>query len=217
MRLHLTMWYGFFRGVMDGPFSIWVDNFSKIYNQRFPSADRFAYRDCLWAAMAFRQYHGPTIDMKFAQDLFDADRPAMPDDLFNTTFKSTLWAMFRNEDQNGVDYLERSLCKRFNIRTIPIKIVPDAQQEPNLAAKLLSSPDGLTSFFPYGLIQHNIGSNEGLLRILNQLYHGTFTQVGEPAGANQAQDATRLRKYRLLFVDMNIQIRIMQVLRLLNM
>lgn len=200
------------------PVFIWMDNFSKMYNQRFPGVDRDGWRNCLWAGVAFKRYQGLTpICTEVKYDLSNRLRPAMPDALFDDDVCAVVWNLFQEVDKEGEAYLEKSLCRKYDVRTIPLKIYPDKEREPELYNRVLLSPDGLRGFLPQQIIAENIGSNIGLIRILKTVLKEH--PIPPPQG-NVDQDGLcpdvadvngRKAQYRFIKVDMGIYHRIMKV------
>ena len=157
-----------FRDVTDGTHTMWLDNFSKVYAQRSASCDIGAWRDCLWTGVALNAYEGDVKVKMTVQFNDDGSEmiPMMPDDPFVN--QSMLMAVYDRANRVGLDYLDVSLVKKYDVRRLPLKL--PYHDDPVINQKLQRSMDGMRSFFPAELLRTNIGSNMGLFRFMRKVY-----------------------------------------------
>ena len=147
-------------------------------------------------SMKVRRSHGEIIPaMPQLSELWDST--AMIDEAF---IESTASNIPGSESQQiPTDFLDSSLWVMFGAKRVPLKL--DERTAPEEYKEVLrSSPDSLENFFPVGLIEPNIGSNDGLARVIKMLYDEKKmgTVLGSPT-------------YVALNVDFNIFYRLMKV------
>jgi hypothetical protein len=202
-----------YRDARLGCYVTWWDNFSKIYGTRSPTLASGAWRDCLWTGIAVKKMRQLADDevetcMDLLRTLAPAPTliPAMPDDLLAEELVEANMATFKAIGEEAVSYYHQRAClvKRHKINNIPLKAVIKESADPVLYAKLknLPSVDGVSEFFPSEIKTHNIGSNEGLLRLMRELYEE------KKMGGNNDEGPQR---YEVLNVDMNIFNRCLKV------
>jgi hypothetical protein len=178
---------------------IWVDNFSKVYQMKIPNMDIGVWHDCLWTGVAIREFvpvEPRYSNLSLAIDMQPGDDSnAMPNDLFHR-MKKFLASAKQITDSTMFVY-DTSIVTRYNVRNVPLKPIVDAVAHPKWHSALASSVDGLYHLHPVGLIKRNIGSNEGLMRILKR-----YVDIYEEE---------KVQLYQVMNVDINIFKRIIKV------
>jgi hypothetical protein len=134
-------------------------------------------------------------DMTIQLDAHGDIKVAMPDDLFacGDTVKSAI--QYTVDTQRH--YYDSSLVKKYDVRNVPPKI--NTKVWPNLRNIIEAKHNTTKSVHPIKLIDHNIGSNQGLLAILRGIYE------------DAKMDSNECERYMFLNVDENIYWRIMKV------
>ena len=94
----------------------------------------------------------------------------MPPSLFASNVISLFKQKMAAADAVSVGFFRESVCFKHTVRRIPLKPVVSAAAEPELAAVLRESRDGMRNFFPLGMLPENIGANRGLLLLLKDLF-----------------------------------------------
>ena len=189
---------------------VWIDNYNKMFNKQLSSMAKDSLKLCNWTGCAVRPYKGLVpVSMKVKR-LNNEVIPAMPkladlwtqlsliDDAIISSTASTMQNSTGQEIPS--DYLDTSLYIQWGADRVPLK--PDKNVVPlEYKAAIEKSPDTLENFHPKGLLEHNVGSNEGLARVMKVLYdkHKMGNVLGSP-------------KYVALNVDINIFYRLMKVL-----
>ena len=140
----------------------WLDNFSKCYAVAMQSVASGAFRDCAWTGDAFKVYVGPDVDISLRS-------PGMPDDVFSP--RNMANTRRRMVEISGTGWLlyDNSMVKKFNVNNVPLKPVVDEKSHARLHQLLLERRDGLEHFHPTDIHPQNIGSNRGLLLILQKM------------------------------------------------
>ena len=176
------------------------DNFSKMYRIKIADMRRTNLADCLWTGVAIRKYTGDAkVSMACISDgSFHVDAmPSYPLGRLGTLL-STMEELCseRGEMKNLFD---TSKLVKWGVNRIPI--VPMTVNMPSKAKDSLSKgPLRLNHFIPKGLLRLNIGSNEGLARIIKiQL---------EDSGIGAE---TKPKIYKAVVADLNIFDRIIKV------
>ena len=98
------------------------------------------------------------------------------------------------------NFYKNSISIRERVNTIPVKPVFKESMNVHLAYRIRQHGDNLDRFHPDGCLEENIGSNEGLMQILRDMYD-EFRR--RPVGEQRVQ---------LLVLDVNIYKRVMKVL-----
>lgn len=170
------------RSVFEVPHVIWLDNYAHILRVNSPSANAGWWRNSLWSAKA-------AITL---ESLRDSDITLKRDGLqcmpsFKEIFSDMVVARFKkyftNQEKEPIFYFDLSSSK--NVRTVPIR--PETEE-----AKKATYD---RHFVPLGILGQNIGSNQGLFKILMDLRKEEKDKPHIPA----------------LLVDCNIYWRIMKV------
>ena len=165
---------------------------------------------CMWTGIAVRPYKGAVeVSMKVKRRNNEVV-PAMPkladlwtdmDAITDVIILATASEIPNSTSQQiPAEMLDTSLYVQWGADRVPLK--PNKNVVPlKYKAAVESSPDTLENFHPKGLIEHNVGSNEGLARVIRHLYdeHKMWTVLGSP-------------NYVALNVDINIFYRTMKVL-----
>ena len=168
---------------------VWLDNFSKFYAIAVQGLGGAA-AECLWTARGLHRYVGPPVSSAIVPGL-----RGMPEKLFAAPLGVLFKQKMAAADAVSVGYFRDSVCFKHTVRRIPLKPVVCAAAEPELAAVLRESRDGMRNFFPLGMLPENIGANRGLLLLLKELF-GVQPRPGH---------------YSFLCVDCNIFLRILKV------
>ena len=152
----------------EGPHTIWLDNFSKIYGAKIPSIDIGTWRDCQWTGVAVKKYSGSKrVSMKMMYDDVGECIPAMPDDLFEwVPLLKSMFHVHRIKD----DYHMTSMATKWEVNAVPLRPQPSKILNDNWRRALHSDADKLTQMYPKQIIKINIGSNEGFGRIMRKHY-----------------------------------------------
>ena len=199
-----------FREVEDGPHVVWFDNYNKMFRKQIASMTRDQLALCMWNGYAVRPYKGRVeVSMKVKRLNYQVV-PAMPQlaDLWSRTdaiddaiISSTATDIANSASQEiPLDFLDNSLYAQWGADRVPLK--PDKNVVPEeYKAAIENSPDTLENFFPKGLIEHNVGSNVGLARVMRKIYDEK--KMGSVLGSPT---------YIALNVDLNIFYRLMKVL-----
>ena len=176
---------------------LWIDNYSKFLSRSIPTSLKDVFSSCLWTgAAAFRPSMGHLEHDMSVKHHDGIDIPAMPDDILQ--YSSEVTAGIQRVLTSGRNYYDNSYVKKFDSRNIPPKV--DVKVYPHLLSIINNENNKTTSVYPMELLNINIGSNEGLLRIMRKLY--------EDYGMDEAGVCN---EYKLMNVDENIYWRIMKV------
>ena len=103
------------------------------------------------------------------------NKPLLPDHIqtYEThTLLTKILETFCNNQGHLCGYFQTSFCelnKVYNVPLKPYRIGPQVLEED--LKRLEKHLDGLTNFIPVELIEHNVGSNVGLARVLVHLEH----------------------------------------------
>jgi hypothetical protein len=121
----------------------------------------------LWTGIAFKDsdaFDSLPIDMSF-QYSDSVLVPAMPKNLFDDCglFR---WLVCDYKKTRLYDSCIATIVQR---RLHPSKVDPSELTSPLLVARLKNSRDGLNRMHNYGIIEHNIGSDVGLMRVIKHV------------------------------------------------
>lgn len=183
-----------YRLLQDNTFILWVDNFSKFLARSIPSLHSDVYSSCLWTGMAAFKCT-QRYDMRIKYQVNGDVIAAMPDDILST--KSDVTTAITYIIQNQRAYYNNSTVRQYDVRNIPPKI--DTKAHPHLADTIGAKHNSTHTVHPVKLLDHNIGSNQGLITVLRQIYEQK----------NMHLDSCE--NYMLLNVDENIYWRILKV------
>lgn len=153
----------------DKPHITWLDNFSKFVSRSIPTLDQGLYSSCLWTGEAV--FHCDDLDENISDAIkFNAMGevvPAMPDELLSDSVKHSVQNALQYVHSQGRHFFEDSLVNRYNINNVPLKI--DTVRYPEM--KQIEDKKNSTYIVnAKRLINHNIGSNLGLINIIRNLY-----------------------------------------------
>ena len=174
---------------------IWVDNFSKFMARSVPTLNSSVYSSCLWTGMAAFSCD-TQFDTTIAHDVEGNTVPAMPDDLFQ--YAPTVKAAIHWTVNNSRTYYDQSIVKRYDVRNVPPKI--DTKRWPTMRSTIDVPHNSTRIVHPVKLLDYNIGSNNGLLDVLKEIYD-QFDM-----GTDDCEN------YVFINVDENIYWRILKVL-----
>jgi hypothetical protein len=175
-----------------------MDNFSKFIARQVPTTDKGIFSSCLWTGVAVIECD-PDDDHKYDMQIKHkpdgAVLPAMPDKLLQHSDRIV----------NGVtlilgncrNYYDKSLVKKYDVRCIPLKVNTKIFTDMADIVEHKRNTTGIV--YPAKLIEHNIGSNHGLVTLLRQL----MVELG--------MDNDTCTNYEVLNVDENIYWRTMKV------
>ena len=183
------------------PYVMWMDNFSKMYRIKVADMRRANLADCLWTGVAVRQYMGAAkVSMTCLLDRgFHVDAmPPYPLARLGKLIQTMEDVCTENGEMKCL--FDTSKLTTWGVNRIPI--VPMTRNMPGKAKEGLSKgPSRLTHFIPKGLLKLNIGSNEGLARVMK--IHMEDAGVGA---------ATKPKIYKAMVADLNIFDRVIKVL-----
>jgi hypothetical protein len=185
-----------------GPHIYSFDNYNNAIASYIARSDKGSYQGCNWCGVTLKKLLEAT-DMQLVKDDTGHIVPAMPKSLYKVELWDDLIELVDSVDEQGVNYYDRSMKKKYNVRCCPPKPkVTDEMKrdDPKLAAGISGdSKDGLHNVYPKEIIAHNPGSNNGLGRIMRHMYLGK----GIKEGTND--------KYVICVTDVNIYHRINKV------
>jgi hypothetical protein len=144
--------------------AIWWDNFSKTYGTRKPRMELGVYLAALWTGLGIMMFNGPQMECVWSEEA-----PAMPDDIFAEEQLFLMRLDIAIEEVRRIEEVgdAESLVVIYDVRRIPLKIDPNKLPDcPATDALKEASPDGLSNFHPWQLLEENCGTNEGMLRVL---------------------------------------------------
>lgn len=172
-----------------------MDNFSKTCARSIPTLRGDVYNSCLWTAETIF----PCIDEKVSDNIRVNEIgdiiPAMPDDLFLHQDRILSGLLFKHAE--GRLLFDKSLVNQYDIRSIPLKI--DTRIFQSMKRVVDDVKNKLEDIQPDNLLDENIGSNTGLLKILRDLY------------VRSGIEDDKCTRYMSLNVDENIFFRILKV------
>ena len=173
------------------PCVIWLDNFSKTLARQHPTVERGVYTPMLWTVAAIKTLHASVrsdTELVFNEEGLIS---AMPSTLLGD--HANLLEYFTSR-MNSESMFDTALCIAHNIKRVPPKLPDEAWVSQEDRERVADSVDGLTRFHPLGILKHNIGSNEGLMRVIKYI------------DAILAPD-----RYAVIVVDINIYMRLLKV------
>lgn len=186
--------------VRAGPHTLWIDNFSKNSGYQIPDLAKGVFASSLWTGSALKQYpHNIDLRPKLNDD---GDMiPIMPDDPFVHALRlQRVFNTYIKQPQNPMMRHATSMVAKWQVNNVPLKPkvlkVPDKYKE-----AVTNSYDSLKDFYPEKIVEHNIGSNEGLSAVMRQVYDESVTDVDPQE-----------RRYRIINADCNIFDRCIKVM-----
>ena len=180
----------FFREVETGAHTIWLDNFcKKPQSFQIANVDRGTFKAPLWTGKAVRKCRN-----QISMDVIRCNQvvvPAMPDDIL--VERDTLMQMYRQGcDDKGINMYDTSLTTKYEVQNVPVKPHPDKVVLEKHKRALTDRHDSLETFYPAGIINMNIGSNRGFLRIMRHHYK------------EKSQDSDQCDRYSAFCVEIDI-------------
>jgi hypothetical protein len=185
----------------DTGYAEWIDNFNRNYGVGNVKLKEGVYRSGNWTARAVHKSCISPDDIN--RNIMDGKvlrAIGLPDDLFTAKVLQT-WVRDRMKhvDECGMKYRKQSLIKKWDVRRVPLKpSMSDLAGKPKWVAGLRRND--LSRFHPHSLMKHNIGANQGLLKVLHEMWTG---------GVRPIRDTKTLR---MIVADSNIFKRILKVL-----
>ena len=168
---------------------------------RMADTARAMLADALWTGVAIRQYAGSSpVDVRCVH-FGGYFVPTMPTNPWKKAPDVlTMLDMLCTTDGNMAMLFEDSKMHFWGVNTIPI--TPATHNLPaDVMTRLRTTPTRMHNFYPKGLLPHNIGSNEGLAKVMRIL----MQDMGlEPPGAPPT-------KYTAMLSDINIFDRVIKV------
>lgn len=147
--------------------------------------------------MGVKRYIGTPVQLECKNCL------GMPDNLFIGRSTERMTKIIRNVSSSQWNYLDHSHVHKLKVNSVPLKPHISYDDDPSLYQVLAESRDGLTDFFPQQITDLNIGSNDGLLRILKNLTDKR----------NISQQQNEPENLQVICVDCNIFMRILKVIK----
>ena len=179
------------------PHLIWVDNFSKFISRSIPTADKGVFSQCLWSGVSIftlpdGSHHDISDDVKF--DGNGNTVPAMPADIME--HREDVIAAVHHVLTFGTNYLDVAAVSRYDVRNVPLKV--DTKIFHDVAEAVNSYK--ISNVKSVDLLEDNIGSNRGLITIIDAICSQRNIHGGEAC-----------TQYTTFNVDENIFWRILKV------
>lgn len=143
----------FFRSVLDFPHVIWIDNYAHVLRVNCPTAASGWWRQAQWTAKAAVTLESLKESQLFLKSPQSEGMPTLTE-LFDPEVTDRFVKYFKIQEDKKPLFFDTSVSK--NVRTIPIK--PDVP--------LANRAHIDRKFIPLGILAPNIGSNQGLLKVL---------------------------------------------------
>ena len=182
---------------------IWIDNFSKLYRTRMIELDKHTLQSLLWTGIAVKRFAYPAeVSDAVMRDFAGLIIPAVSSDPFKHVQQLLLLLLDMTQDKEG-DFprlLSNSLMIAWDVKTVPLQPVV-AKMHSSLRPAVLAGYDRMSNFYPLGMSRENIGSNEGLSKIMRKIY------------IDAKMNLLTCARYTTLSVDVNIYDRILKVCR----
>lgn len=153
---------------MEQPHVLWIDNFSKFISRSIPTADKGIFSSCLWTGVSLFQLPdgiGDEISDAIQLDGDESVVPAMPSDILMC--QEGVVAAVNHVLSLGPKYSESAAVCKYNVCTVPLKV------DTNIFVDVASDVNSynMSHIRAVDLLDHNIGSNRGLLTILDTICH----------------------------------------------
>jgi hypothetical protein len=188
------------RQVQQGPHTVWIDNFSKIYALHTPTLDLGSWQNCAWTGKALRKCNDQTISMKVMTHHGGSIIPAMPRNPFK--LRRELEELYLEIAEAPGASMQHATCivTMAKVKSVPLKPKPKHIASAVHKEALTERCNRLIEMYPVGLLDQNIGANNGLLRIMRTHY----------LDENQHLDGV-CQRYTAFNVDTNIFDRMLKV------
>jgi D-hexose-6-phosphate mutarotase len=153
---------------MQGPFVIWLDNYSNLYHRAMVDSIEGTYRDCLWAVEAVMEANLPaSVTFRLRKDSRDMFTPALPVDLFSDSAVAQLTKSFVEACSFvGEQYFEISLVNQYQVTNVPPKPIVGLNSPQALKEILDDRNSSLDKFHPRDLYPLNPASDIDLVKII---------------------------------------------------
>lgn len=178
---------------------VWMDNYSKQWRTRMVGLSSEAMKRCLWTCVAYKSFSF-VVRMDHKIDRHGVVVPAMPTDPFLAFADLSRFIKLTTQGLGGEMPLlfDKSLMTEWGANRLPLagdlNLIPEPYRSSTAAAN-----DRSDDLYPRGLERENIGSNDGLARILRRFYE------------DRGMGTIGCSKYSALTVDVNIFDRMMKV------
>ena len=202
MCVHITVFqnvciYITYRDAESRPHFLWVDNFSKFISRSIPTADKGVFSQCLWTGVSiFTLPSGSGSTISDTVQFDDAGNviPAMPRDILQ--YQDGVIGAINYVLTLGPKYYTEAAVTKYDVRNVPLKV------DTNILEDVKADVDSynMKCVRPTDLIEHNIGSNRGLLTVLDIICRDRNIHGDEPC-----------TRYTTFNVDENIFWRILKV------
>jgi hypothetical protein len=179
----------------------WWDNFSKMWRMRMVGLSPQAMKSCLWTCVAYKKYAFPNeVSMDHKRTAAGEVIPGMPTNPFDNVDElvTLMQGLTQNEDGSMPHLFETSLMTVWDANRLPLAANLERMPEPHRSTTA-AARDRSDDLYPRGLERENIGSNDGLARIMRRFYEQRH--LGNP-------DCT---KYAAVSADVNIFDRMIKV------
>ena len=178
---------------------VWMDNYSKQWRTRIVGLSADAMKRCLWTCVAYKRF-SYVVSMDHKMTRRGAVIPAMPTDPFLALadLSSCMKLMTQGPDGEMPLLFDESLMTEWGANQLPLAGDLDRIPEP-YRSSIAAANDRSDDLYPRGLERENIGSNDGLARILRRFYE------------DRGMGTIGCSKYSALTVDVNIFDRMMKV------
>ena len=101
---------------------------------------------------------------------------------------------------------KHSIVKEFNVTQIPVKPFVPRDVDPHMNKVLKESKDGVAHFMPVEMNELNVGSNRGLLKLIQQFADARDARLRRGGAIN----------YQVFTADCNIFMRMLKVCRFVH-
>ena len=177
---------------------IWIDNFSKNVARQRPTISKDVFTSMMWTGVAVKLYDGTALSRELVS-VNGEQITAMPPTHapLEANFISTSRASLPFEVGQPPMRFCDSLVNRYQVCSIPPKISIEVEKYAHLQQRLRVSRDGLHRTLPMDIWKHNIGSNTGLIDVIQEYVNMT--------------DLNASTQYHVWLVDVNIYSRVYKV------
>ena len=154
------------REALQLPHLLWIDNFSKFISRSIPTADKGVFSQCLWTGVSLFSLPdgvGDAISDRVQRGVDGRAIPAMPRDILQ--YQSGVMTAVYHVLSLGPEYNSSAAVTKYKVRTIPLKVDTNTFDE---VADNVNSYN-MSHIRAVDLLEHNIGSNRGLLTILDTM------------------------------------------------
>ena len=186
------------RQALQQPHFLWIDNFSKFIARSIPTADKGIFSQCLWTGVSlFALPDGVGEEVSDNVQVKDNGRivSAMPRDILQC--QGGVVAAVHHVLSLGPKYSQNSAVYKYDVRSIPLKVDTNKFHE---VSEVVNSYN-MRCVRAVDLLEHNIGSNRGLLAVLDGICREKNIHGDE-----------QCTKYTTFNVDENIFWRVLKVI-----